>query len=78
MTHPSEDPAVLMARRALYCNNPVYHQPYYNEDLKYIPTVLCFLCGNQTRSKGCHLKIIGGKKRHICPTCYEITYEDEE
>ena len=65
MNHPVEDPAVIMARRALFGNNSAY----YNNG--HIMTH-CYFCDKRIMTKGSHIKVISGKKRHICPGCFSV------
>lgn len=75
----SIDPAVSMARRALFKNNPIYQESQIFDDsgVKH-HAVKCTECGRVMRSKGSKLKLIDGHKRYLCLDCYSMLYQEED
>ena len=73
-----EDPAVRMARRALFRNNPIYQsgQLYDNAGIK-MHTVKCTDCGRPMPAKGSKLKLICGRKCYLCLDCYGLKYRED-
>lgn len=76
--NPVEDPAVSMARRALFKNNQIYNSVYEEGTGNKLVTRKCFECARSIKSKGSKVKHIDGKKRYICIDCYELKYREED
>lgn len=68
----TEDPAISMARKTLFANNPVYNTPEIKEDI-FMPRVMttkCVACGKLVKLKGTFfIKTSSGKKEFYCDDC---------
>jgi hypothetical protein len=64
-----EDPVISMARRLLFGNN----SPRWNNGHVMVG---CYSCGRRMMTKGMRQQWIDGKKRYICPDCYELKYTE--